>query len=178
MDFGFFGIGTWELLVIGLIALIILGPRQMIILARKAGELLRQFQSVWREASKTLDRELKAIEEESGDITGLAKDIQALTQNVKSAVTLNLPGNGNPPIIAPPAPRPSQPANNPTVSAPPATPPAQSSAPTLPQPNSESAAPALPAVDLPAPGPAPVNDPTVGAQPPKTYPAWTNKPKN
>lgn len=58
----FFGIGSWELLVIAILALVILGPKQMIMLARKAGELLRRLQQEWEQTYGTLQREIKDIE--------------------------------------------------------------------------------------------------------------------
>lgn len=58
----FFGIGSWEILVIAILALVILGPKQMIMLARKAGELLRRLQQEWEQTYGTLQRELKDIE--------------------------------------------------------------------------------------------------------------------
>jgi sec-independent protein translocase protein TatB len=125
MDFGFFGIGTWELMVIGLIALLVLGPKQMILLARKAGELLHQFQMMWQEASKTIDQEIKALESETGDVSGLGKDIQALADEMKSALNVNLPSSGNnsntirPPTQPPPpsvwVPSPPPPGNGATA---------------------------------------------------------------
>jgi Tat protein translocase TatB subunit len=103
----FFGIGTWELMVVGLIALIVLGPKQMIILARRAGELLRQFQGIWQEASKTIDKEIKAIEAEAGDLTQLPKEFTALTNQVKNALTLDSPANGKTQSASPAQPEPS-----------------------------------------------------------------------
>jgi Tat protein translocase TatB subunit len=58
----FFGIGSWEVLVIAILALVILGPKQMIVLARKAGELLRRLQQEWEQTYGTLQREMKEIE--------------------------------------------------------------------------------------------------------------------
>ncbi|MEK9164194.1 MAG: twin-arginine translocase TatA/TatE family subunit [Chloroflexota bacterium] len=58
----FFGIGSWEVLVIAILALVILGPKQMIIMARKAGELLRRLQREWERTYGTLEREMKDIE--------------------------------------------------------------------------------------------------------------------
>ena len=58
----FFGIGSWEGLVIAILALVILGPKQMIMMARKAGELLRRVQREWDQTYGTLEREMKDIE--------------------------------------------------------------------------------------------------------------------
>ncbi len=176
MDFGFFGIGAWELLVIGLLALIILGPKQMILLARKAGELLRQFQQIWQEASKTIDREIRVIESETGGIATIGKDIQSLAKEVKSAMTVDLAGKGDTPKPQPPnegAPRPA-----------PTTPPAAPAR----APAWTSSPPPLPATTEPA---SPSSNQSTGqpgdrsdtqspsrpaAQPQTRYPAWTSKP--
>ena len=64
----FFGIGAWEILLIGLIALTIFGPKQLILLARKAGELTRKFQLMWLENMKVLEDEVRAIENEVTDV--------------------------------------------------------------------------------------------------------------
>jgi sec-independent protein translocase protein TatB len=106
MDLGFFGIGTWELLVIGLIALVVLGPKQMILLARKAGELLRQFQLMWQEASKTIDKELKTLDDDGPDLKGLGKEFQSLADEMKNTLgSISIPGIkiDNEPTIRPPA---------------------------------------------------------------------------
>lgn len=167
----FFGIGTWELMVIGLIALIVLGPKQMIILARRAGELLRQFQAIWQEASKTIDKEIKAIEAEAGDLTQLPKEITALTNEMKNALTLETPPNGKsqPATPAPPASVPS--IRPPDLAAPPsawATPPTQPPAILRPR---ESAA----DTQHPEP-PDPLVRPDTPAEPEKPkYSAWTTK---
>lgn len=181
------GIGTWELMVIGLIALVVLGPKQMIVMARKAGELLRQMQEIWAEASKTIDKEIKAIEEEAGDITTLPKEITALTNEMKNALTLDLNTTlGRPestaaqnsirPPTAPSAWTETPPA---VVSAPPAPQATALMAPAAPitptlmsdqstQPD-QSASPDQPATTRPS-APEPTEAPA-----PTKYPAWTSK---
>jgi sec-independent protein translocase protein TatB len=183
MDFGFFGIGTWELLVIAVLALIILGPRQMILLARKAGEMLRQFQQVWQDASKTLDREFRAIEEDTGSIGSIGKEFESLANDVKSAMSINLPTGSEaarpqpsgsegprpqpvgvealrppspatPTTLAPASPWTSSPAPAPAPATPPATPPAEKPA------SADDAQPPAPSTSAPEP----------------RYPAWTSKP--
>lgn len=161
----FFGIGGWELMVIGLIALIVLGPKQMILLARKAGEYLRQFQQIWQEASKTLDKEIKAIEAETPGIDGLGQEIQNLEKELKAAVNVNFPmDTGAKPsttqtntIQPPPSPAPPIPATPPPSTA-----------------SSGSTPPSHPA-------PAPPRRGASGegtTQPEPRYPAWTSKPEN
>ncbi len=81
----FFGIGTWELLVIGILALAVLGPKQLIQLARKAGELLRQFQLLWAGTSVKLRDELKSIDDMK-EVTGLANEIRAVGKSMTDAL--------------------------------------------------------------------------------------------
>src|SRR5574341_2665173 len=180
MDFGLFGIGVWELLVIGLIALIVLGPKQMIRMARQAGELLRQFQQVWLEASKTIDKELRAIEDDTSDLGSLGKEIESLPKDIKSAVTVSIPGNGGTPTIRPPdastpAPTPAKPTAAPTPpsawgSSPPPLTPQTTTGPASQSPNPPTGQPA----DTPE-----TQSPSLPAARPQTrYPAWTSKPNN
>ncbi|MFC1852006.1 twin-arginine translocase TatA/TatE family subunit [candidate division CSSED10-310 bacterium] len=53
-----FGIGTWELLIIFVIALIILGPRKLPELAKTLGKGLAEFKRASQEIRSTLDLEL------------------------------------------------------------------------------------------------------------------------
>ncbi len=180
MDFGFFGIGVWELLVIGLIALIVLGPKQMIRMARRAGELLRQFQQVWQEASRTIDKELRAIEEDTGDLGSLGKEIESLAKDVKSAMTVNIPDNGDTPTIRPPdASTPTPTPAKPTAASTPSSAWISSPTPLSPQSSTE---PASQSPNQPAGQPAePVDtqSPSHPATRPQTrYPAWTSKLNN
>ncbi|MBI3242620.1 MAG: twin-arginine translocase TatA/TatE family subunit [Chloroflexi bacterium] len=79
----FFGIGLWELLMIAVIALVVLGPRQMIILSRKAGEYLRILNQMWQKASAEIKDQLDEIEDDSG---GLVKELDALKDEVTKSV--------------------------------------------------------------------------------------------
>ncbi len=73
----FFGIGNWEVLVIAILALVILGPKQMIMMARKAGELLRRLQQEWERTYGTLQREVMDIE---ADVNTPASKSPAVTK--------------------------------------------------------------------------------------------------
>lgn len=53
-----FGIGTWELLLIFVIALIILGPKKLPELAKTLGKGLAEFRRASQEIKSTLDLEL------------------------------------------------------------------------------------------------------------------------
>lgn len=175
MDFGFFGIGTWELMVIGLIALLVLGPKQMILLARKAGELLHQFQLMWQEASKTIDQEIKSLESEAGDVGGLGKDFQALADEMKSALSVSLPSNGKeantiqPPTQPPP----------PSIKLPSPPPPGNgTSAESKPSGTSDSTTASIPPKQSEDSSAGPTEQPAADArpdEPKKKYSAWSNK---
>ncbi len=112
----FFGIGTWELLVIGILALAVLGPRQLIQLARKAGELLRQFQLLWAGTSVKLQDEIKSIDDMK-EVTGLANEIRAVGKSMTDALrspdghipSPPVPAAPGGPLPAAPPPPPSSP---------------------------------------------------------------------
>jgi Sec-independent protein translocase protein TatA len=167
-------------LMIGLIALIVLGPKQMILLARKAGELLRQFQLMWQEASKTIDKELKTLDDDGTALKGLGKEFQSLANEMKSTFGgLNIPSTkiDNEPTIRPPdqpapttvwAPRPRtiKPENGNGAEAKPAEQPADSSTTSAPAAAPEDSS--TGSADMPA-AEARSDEPT-----PK-YSAWSNK---
>ena len=60
-----FGIGTSEILIILLIALIILGPKEIPKIARTLGRTMREFQRVTDELKHTIDSEIEVDEEET-----------------------------------------------------------------------------------------------------------------
>lgn len=90
---GFFGIGVWEMLVIAVIALVVLGPKQMIVMSRKAGEYLRQFRELWTQLSAAWQKEINAMDstdvvtEVSKEIQGLKQDMQKTIQTLQGEVT-------------------------------------------------------------------------------------------
>ena len=57
-------IGTQELVLIGIVALIFLGPRQMPQIARKIGKIMAEFRSTTQEFKSTWEREVNFEEEE------------------------------------------------------------------------------------------------------------------
>jgi sec-independent protein translocase protein TatB len=133
----FFGIGLWELLMIAVIALVVLGPRQMIRMSRKAGEYARQFRSLWEQWSVVLQKELGALDgtnvvhEVSQEIQGLKsemqKSLQALQSEATTATTIAPPTTASPVIPSPPPPTNGEaattpPDTNPTSSKPPTQP--------------------------------------------------------
>ena len=61
--FIFESIGTSELIMIGIIALIFLGPRKIPDIARKAGKFMAEFRSTTQEFKSTWEREVNLEEE-------------------------------------------------------------------------------------------------------------------
>ncbi len=61
--FIFESIGTSELVLIGIIALIFLGPRKMPEMARKIGKMMSEFRSTTNEFKETWEREVNFEEE-------------------------------------------------------------------------------------------------------------------
>ncbi len=59
-----FGIGTTELLVILLVALVILGPKKLPQIARSLGKALGEFKRVSSDVKRTIDLEVENLERE------------------------------------------------------------------------------------------------------------------
>jgi sec-independent protein translocase protein TatB len=68
--FIFESIGTQELLLIGIVALIFLGPRRMPEMARKLGKMMSDFRSTANEFKSTWEREVNFDEEQHAFRTG------------------------------------------------------------------------------------------------------------
>ena len=56
--------GTWELLLVAIVALVVFGPRKIPELARKAGKILHEFRTVSNEFRDTWEREVKLDDDE------------------------------------------------------------------------------------------------------------------
>jgi len=72
----FFGIGPMELLVVLMLALIVLGPRQLPEAGRKLGKLMGDLRQMWTEVSSELSREL--------NVSDAVDDIRAVTDTIDS----------------------------------------------------------------------------------------------
>lgn len=73
-----FDIGFWELVILGIVALLVVGPDRLPGFAREAGRWFRRIRSVANNARRELQRELD-WEENSGswkDIGGLQKELE------------------------------------------------------------------------------------------------------
>lgn len=72
--FIFESIGTSELILIGIIALIFLGPRKLPEMARKIGKVMADFRNTTNEFKATWEREVNFEEEETAMRTGELPD--------------------------------------------------------------------------------------------------------
>ena len=68
--FIFENIGTSELLLVGIVALIFLGPRKLPEMARKMGKMMADFRATTNEFKSTWEREVNFEEEERAIRTG------------------------------------------------------------------------------------------------------------
>lgn len=57
-------IGTQELILVGIVALIVFGPRKLPLMARKAGKMMRELRSVSNDFKSTWSQEVKLAEDE------------------------------------------------------------------------------------------------------------------
>ena len=71
--FIFDSIGTQELLLIGIVALIFLGPRRMPEMARKIGKIMSDFKNTTSEFKSTWEREVN-FEQETKDLRSVFED--------------------------------------------------------------------------------------------------------
>lgn len=67
-----FGIGTMELLVIFVVALIVIGPRKLPQMARTMGKAFGEFKRVTQDVKRTIDTEVEKVERK--ERTTKAKD--------------------------------------------------------------------------------------------------------
>jgi Tat protein translocase TatB subunit len=94
--FIFESIGTSELLLIGIVALIFLGPRKMPEMARKIGKMMAEFRTTTNEFKETWQREANIDEE----IKALRFDDEPGPEPV-SRQTLESAAEPSPPAIKP-----------------------------------------------------------------------------
>lgn len=82
--FIFESIGTAELILIGVVALIFLGPRKMPEYARKIGKMMTEFRSTTNEFKATWEREVN-FDEETRAFRADDDDVPAPVPRIKSA---------------------------------------------------------------------------------------------
>jgi Tat protein translocase TatB subunit len=62
---GFLGIGSWEILLILILTLILLGPKRLTETARTLGKIVRSIRKVSADFTATVTREMDKAQEES-----------------------------------------------------------------------------------------------------------------
>jgi Tat protein translocase TatB subunit len=85
-------IGTQELILVGIIALIVFGPRKLPLMAKKAGEFMRELKSVSSEFKSTWEKEVnfeetssrKPLENNSENFTGEGESFGKEISKVKT----------------------------------------------------------------------------------------------
>ena len=81
-------IGTSELLLIGLVALIFLGPRKMPEMARKIGKLMSEFRNTTSQFKNTWEREVNFEQEiKAFDVNSLESEPVARVESITAAPT-------------------------------------------------------------------------------------------
>jgi len=78
-----FDVGFWELALIGVVALIIVGPERLPGVVRTAGRWVGKGRRILQDAKADLDREMRV--QEMADLGALKKDMQSAGQDIKSA---------------------------------------------------------------------------------------------
>lgn len=74
---GFFNIGTGELMIIIVIAVLVIGPKRMLELGQSIGRLTRRGREIWNEVMKTIQTELQDTKEVVEEITAGGSDLAA-----------------------------------------------------------------------------------------------------
>jgi sec-independent protein translocase protein TatA len=87
---GFFNIGTGELMIIIVIAILVIGPKRMLELGQSVGRLTRRGREIWNEVMKTIQTELQdtkeAVEELAAGGSDLAAEVRATGQETDKAL--------------------------------------------------------------------------------------------
>jgi sec-independent protein translocase protein TatB len=159
-----FEIGFWELVLIGVVALVVVGPEQLPGLARKAGFWLGKARRMIAEVKAEVDRELHLEEikqslrqqADLGEVKDLTDQVKSLRREIEEE--FDDPG-------PPPGWRPGMPS---TAPPPDWTPPVFG-----PKPAADAAPPSSP-VSLRKTDPAPANPPAAAPTPPPSQPPAAN----
>ena len=80
-----FDVGFWELALIALVALIVIGPERLPKVARTLGGLARKARSSWMNLKRSIDAEMRA-EELKKPMKHFEKEIRSTMDQVKSGV--------------------------------------------------------------------------------------------
>ena len=144
-----FDIGFWELVVIGVVALVVLGPERLPVAIRTASHWIRLIRSTANSVKSELEQELKLQElhndlkkAERLQMNNLSPELQESIEQLKAAAqSVNRPYQGENEIRPPQEPAPqAEPVTPVAVPATPEVPPVNSQRESEPVPASESAA--------------------------------------
>ena len=80
-----FDVGFSELLIIGVVALLVLGPERLPHAARLVGAFLRRARNQWESVRAQLERELE-VERVKADLDAAAQGVQAPVRELEQAV--------------------------------------------------------------------------------------------
>lgn len=99
---GFGGIGGWELVLVSVIAILVLGPERMIDHAFRAGHFVRKMSAYWQEGAAAFRVEVKNMEKtvesdisDIQDIGGLRDIASELKSYDRSETSITTPTSGS-----------------------------------------------------------------------------------
>ena len=103
-----FDVGFWELALIGLIALLVVGPERLPSVARTVGQWVGRAQRITREFKRDLEREINMAEVrklrdelKAGQLQGLTQDlnreVEGLNRDLNRQISLDAPAEPKPP---------------------------------------------------------------------------------
>jgi sec-independent protein translocase protein TatB len=70
----FLNVGSWELILILIIAILVVGPERMVEMARSFGRISRQLRKMSHEFTSTIQAEISATERETRESIGSVID--------------------------------------------------------------------------------------------------------
>lgn len=89
-----FDISFSELLLVGAVALVVLGPERLPAAARTAGGLLRKARASWQSVRTEFEREVASSELRRG-VSGIRDEVNGLAAGIESAPATSAPQAGH-----------------------------------------------------------------------------------
>lgn len=74
-------IGTQELILVGMVALIVFGPRKLPQMAKKAGKFIREMRSISSDFRSTWEKEVSFEDDDSGDSKAFKTENTTIPEN-------------------------------------------------------------------------------------------------
>lgn len=82
----FLNVGPWELVVVLIIAILVVGPKRMVEIARKLGQLSRQLRDLSGEFAAALQAEVQTAERgEAANLEGIQKELKDVEDAIVGA---------------------------------------------------------------------------------------------